>query len=201
MAIDKNTQVRHAEAVAARETLWERQRAARRDAKAEAAKPLTPEQRAERRAVKAAQPLTPEQRAARNKNAARWRLKNPDYAADRYEREKDQRAAYYTARRADPATLVGQKRALVEARKAGQRCHNCQRDDVARLEFVHRNPATRAAYISAMVMPARYSIADLEAELDKCSILCASCRRIRSRREREAGYHVDEDARIAELFK
>ena len=55
------------------------------------------------------------------------------------------------------------------------KCGKCGETHVACLEFHHRNPAEKDFLLSVGV--AKYTLARLQAEVDKCDVICANCHR------------------------
>jgi hypothetical protein len=118
--------------------------------------------------------------------AKAWRDANPDRVRDYREARRDETNAAVNAKRADPSTLIGAKRAAREAARQDQSCKHCGETDTYRLEFVHRSGERKLANLSDMVIPACYTLSIFKAELAKCDIICASCRRVAAHAKRQA---------------
>lgn len=57
----------------------------------------------------------------------------------------------------------------------GGKCVHCQFDNMAALDFHHRDPKKKSYKISGHY---RFRWKELRKELDKCSLVCANCHRI-----------------------
>ena len=92
--------------------------------------------------------------------------------------------AYERRRYAERKTLVKQRnsadrernRTFVYGYKATHPCISCGEADPVVLEFDHRNPEDKSHSICDM-LNSRVSIETLQAEIEKCDVLCANCHR------------------------
>lgn len=57
----------------------------------------------------------------------------------------------------------------------GSGCARCGFSDIRALEFHHRDPSTKSFSIGAKL---HWSLAKLQAEAEKCDIICANCHAI-----------------------
>lgn len=69
---------------------------------------------------------------------------------------------------------IEEARKWLKEKKEQCSCEHCGEDDPIVLEFHHRDPATKEFNISDGI---RYSIKRIEAEIEKCIVLCANCHR------------------------
>jgi hypothetical protein len=71
-------------------------------------------------------------------------------------------------------------------------CHNCGERDPRKLEYDHKDPATKLRGISRFITDG-YSWASpiLRAEIRKCRILCANCHRVHTIKQQ--GYYSHDD--------
>lgn len=88
------------------------------------------------------------------------------------------RLAYYRRHRAE-------KREWLEAFKGDHGCLKCGEMDHRCLQFHHRDPKTKIRTISAFY-GGTWGIDVIQAEIEKCDVLCANC---------HIKYHRDEDAK------
>lgn len=101
------------------------------------------------------------------------------------ETRREQWRKWYHAHKADQNKKVYFNRSRRKARllawfaefKAQCRCARCGFDHPAALDFHHRDPSSKGFPIAEAVR-ATQSIARLQAEIQKCDVLCANCHRI-----------------------
>lgn len=93
---------------------------------------------------------------------AQWRRRHPDKYREGYERSHAEK-----------------KQILDDARKGG--CIRCGEDDLACLDFHHRDPREKEGHLGHI---RRFSIERIKAEIAKCDVLCANCHRKHHRNER-----------------
>lgn len=63
-------------------------------------------------------------------------------------------------------------------------CVECGNDDFRVLEFDHLDPACKSFNVSEGLQKG-FAFAKIEAEIDKCQVLCANCHRIKTYEERQ----------------
>jgi hypothetical protein len=135
----------------------------------------------------------------RKSNDARWRQENPAYCKQWSDQNPEQkrsgdrnwlqkhseqaahtRKAWYDNHRESVSqrrsrAIYVKKREL--ASLLGGKCMRCGFDEhPAALQFHHRDPSAKLFSVSASVfMSKRYSQTEIEAEIEKCDLLCANC--------------------------
>ncbi len=57
------------------------------------------------------------------------------------------------------------------------------------MDFDHRNPYTKVVAVSQTVVKS-WPIARIQAEMDKCDLVCANCHRIRTSRQQTRGFRT-----------
>ena len=70
---------------------------------------------------------------------------------------------------------------LEEMQRRGGKCAKCGFSDIRALDWHHLDPNEKVNSISEMVRD-RVSMDKLQAELDKCELICANCHRIEEER-------------------
>ena len=70
---------------------------------------------------------------------------------------------------------------LEEMQRRGGKCAKCGFSDIRALDWHHLDPNEKVNSISEMVRD-RVSMDKLQAELDKCELICANCHRIEEQR-------------------
>ena len=70
---------------------------------------------------------------------------------------------------------------LEEMQRRGDKCAKCGFSDIRALDWHHLDPNEKINSISEMVRD-RVSMDKLQAELDKCELICANCHRIEEQR-------------------
>ena len=70
---------------------------------------------------------------------------------------------------------------LEEMQKRGNKCAKCGFSDIRALDWHHLDPNDKVNSISEMIRN-RVSMDKLQAELDKCELVCANCHRIEEER-------------------
>ena len=70
---------------------------------------------------------------------------------------------------------------LEEMQRRGGKCAKCGFSDIRALDWHHLDPNDKVNSISEMVRD-RVSMDKLQAELDKCELICANCHRIEEQR-------------------
>jgi len=103
-----------------------------------------------------------------------WRADNPERAREQnrilYARHKD-------AIKARSKSAYHEKRDHLQTVKLERGCAECgYADNSAALQFHHRDPATKTAPVTTIA--ANSSWAAMEAEVEKCDVLCANCHAI-----------------------
>ena len=89
----------------------------------------------------------------------RWHYRNVDHNTQRTLDRRDRlRAAVY------------------EYKRDHCQCQRCGEGDPACLDFHHRNPDEKERAVGEMITYG-YGVAKLEAEIEKCDVLCANCHR------------------------
>ena len=94
----------------------------------------------------------------------KWREQNAEVYKQRYQAEFDRK-----------------RQILVDARIGG--CVKCGEQDVACLDFHHRDPLEKEGHIGEF---RKFGIKRLLAEIAKCDVLCANCHRKYHRDERNS---------------
>ena len=70
---------------------------------------------------------------------------------------------------------------LEEMQRRGGKCAKCGFSDIRALDWHHLDPNEKVNSISEMIRD-RVSMDKLQAELDKCELICANCHRIEEQR-------------------
>ena len=70
---------------------------------------------------------------------------------------------------------------LEEMQRRGGKCAKCGFSDIRALDWHHLDPYEKVNSISEMIRD-RVSMDKLQAELDKCELICANCHRIEEQR-------------------
>ena len=70
---------------------------------------------------------------------------------------------------------------LEEMQRRGGKCAKCGFSDIRALDWHHLDPDEKVNSISEMIRD-RVSMDKLQAELDKCELICANCHRIEEQR-------------------
>ncbi len=84
--------------------------------------------------------------------------------------------------------VAARKRRRTETRKSvfaylrANPCVDCGEDDIAVLEFDHRDRATKEMRVSALVCQG-YGWMTIKEEIDKCDVRCANCHRRRTSKQ------------------
>ena len=77
--------------------------------------------------------------------------------------------------------------AFIRDLKSKLACKRCGfNEHPAALEFHHRDPTQKKSTVPRMVYRAR-SLKDIQAEIDKCDVLCANCHRLHHLGKRMTG--------------
>ena len=71
------------------------------------------------------------------------------------------------------------KEFLIDVLNASEGCMDCGNTDVRVLEWDHRDPAQKVHNVSYLVSKG-HPIVQVQAEMDKCDLVCANCHRIRT---------------------
>jgi hypothetical protein len=100
------------------------------------------------------------------------------YGAERQRKHREKQGPAYLAHVRDERR---KKKEWLDALKV--KCSRCEQAHVACLEFHHRNPAEKDFLLSVGV--AKYSLKRLQAEVDKCEVICSNCHRIHHWEERQ----------------
>ena len=72
---------------------------------------------------------------------------------------------------------IQRNREWVTEYKKGLKCKFCGESRPLCLDFHHKDPKTKKKKVSALVNTS-YSLAVIQAEIDKCEVVCANCHRI-----------------------
>jgi len=72
---------------------------------------------------------------------------------------------------------VERNREYVEKIKRQCKCKFCNEARPQSLDFHHKDPETKRAKVSLLVKDG-YSIKTIQAEIDKCEVVCANCHRV-----------------------
>jgi hypothetical protein len=103
---------------------------------------------------------------------------NKQYQREHYQSNK---SAYKTkAKTYDKEHKINTMNFIRELTKDG--CIICGENDLACLDFDHRDPKEKSHNISWMISQ-RYSLAKIKKEIEKCDILCANCHRKRTAKQ------------------
>jgi hypothetical protein len=95
--------------------------------------------------------------------------------------EQARKAEYYRSYNERPDSPRGKRRALVDRIKLERGCIDCGfHKHPAALHFDHVRGTKLFNIANAVNRPARFSIEELEAEMDKCEVRCANCHAIRT---------------------
>lgn len=90
----------------------------------------------------------------------------------------EERVASRQRRRARDRGRTAGRRALLAALKLDAGCSGCgYREHACALQFHHRPGVVKVRCVGTMMTA---SIATLQAEIDKCEILCANCHAVRT---------------------
>lgn len=106
-----------------------------------------------------------------------------NYHAEWYERNKVERRKQVGERR---DRLRREGREYVNEYLKTHGCVDCPESDIVALDFDHVRGIKKQA-VTTLVASA-YSIAVIQAEIDKCEVRCSNCHRKRHARERESGF-------------
>lgn len=107
---------------------------------------------------------------------------NPEFLADCAARQRKHRAKLGPKHLENVRIGRRKKKEWLDAQKI--KCSRCPETHVACLEFHHRNPAEKDFLLSVGV--AKYSIERLQAEVDKCEVICSNCHRKHHWEEKQA---------------
>lgn len=100
----------------------------------------------------------PEFRAQVRARTARWEKRNPEKVVQIHR------------------NLRKSRRAWLDAQKEGRICARCGESDPACLDFHHRDPKQKLFSLAAVSTHA-WAIAKMQAEIEKCDLICANCHR------------------------
>jgi len=75
------------------------------------------------------------------------------------------------------AKAVQRNREFVAEYKKHCKCKFCGEKRSLALDFHHTDPSNKKAKVSTLVKDS-YSIKTIQAEIDKCEIICANCHRV-----------------------
>lgn len=107
---------------------------------------------------------------------------NPDFRANESARTAEWRAKQGSEYLAGIRESRRKKKEWLDALKV--KCARCPETHVSCLEFHHRNPAEKDFLLSVGV--AKFSLEKLQAEVEKCDVICANCHRKLHYEERHA---------------
>jgi len=100
----------------------------------------------------------PELRAQIRARTLRWEKRNPEKVLEIHRKHRKSR------------------RAWLDAQKEGHSCVRCGESDPACLDFHHRDPKQKLLTLAA-VGTRGWAIAKMQAEIEKCDLICANCHR------------------------
>lgn len=98
------------------------------------------------------------------------------------ERQRDYRARHPERNKQNLFRSRQKKRDLVSAYKAERGCEDCGITDPRVLDLHHRDGTEKEAAVSQLLSRSAWS--EVQAEMEKCSVLCANCHRIAHYTER-----------------
>lgn len=91
-----------------------------------------------------------------------------------YKDKERQRNAVRDLSKAKKAALLS----YVNAHKSSQGCADCGEADSVVLDFHHLDPKEKVSEVSKMIV-SRKPLKTIQAEIDKCIVLCSNCHRRR----------------------
>ena len=98
-----------------------------------------------------------------------------------YQRKHHQRTKKKKRKQQNQLKDKRQHLVLEEMQRRGGKCAKCGFSDIRALDWHHLDPNDKVNSISEMVRD-RVSMDKLQAELDKCELICANCHRIEEQR-------------------
>ena len=98
-----------------------------------------------------------------------------------YKQEHHQRTKKKKRKQQNQLKDKRQHLVLEEMQRRGGKCAKCGFSDIRALDWHHLDPNDKVNSISEMVRD-RVSMDKLQAELDKCELICANCHRIEEQR-------------------
>ena len=98
-----------------------------------------------------------------------------------YQRKHHQRTKKKKRKQQNQLKDKRQHLVLEEMQRRGGKCAKCGFSDIRALDWHHLDPNEKVNSISEMVRD-RVSMDKLQAELDKCELICANCHRIEEQR-------------------
>jgi len=114
------------------------------------------------------------------KKERNWKLQNPEEYRKSYT-EYNRRPEVRARANQRNAHAYQEKRAWLDAQKSARPCKDCNRFFPACcMDYDHLPGCIKAENLSKMVGKPECKIADMEAEITKCELVCANCHRIRS---------------------